>query len=165
MLDLMVLAFQTDSTRIATYQLASMHGAISVAATFPQLLGYAKNMHALAHGANKPGGTKNNGQWQAFLASRLNDFLTKLDAIEEGEGTLLDNTLIYYGSSNSNTHNNRNYPLVLAGAKNMGFNHGQFLRFKESTPLSNLYSTMLDRLGTPDTSFADSNGSINEILG
>ncbi|MEM8956110.1 MAG: DUF1552 domain-containing protein [Verrucomicrobiota bacterium] len=164
MLDLMVLAFQTDSTRVATYQLASMHGAISVATTFPQLLGYANNMHSLAHGANKPGGAKKNGEWQAFLAKRMSDFLSKLDSIEEGEGTLLDNTLVYYGSSNSNTHNNRNYPLVLAGARNMGFTHGHYLRYGEDTPLANLYATMLERLGTSEGSFADSSGKLREVV-
>jgi hypothetical protein len=164
MLDLIVLAFQTDSTRIATYQLASMHGAISVASKFPQLLGYANNFHSLAHGANKPGGMINAGEWGKFLATRMHDFLAKLDSIEEGDGSLLDNTLVYYGSSNSNTHNNKNYPLVLAGGKGMGFAHGQYLRFGEDIPLSNLYVTMLERLGVPADRFADSTGPLPGIL-
>ena len=81
-----------------------------------------------------------------------------------GEGTLLDNTLVYYGSSNSNTHNNRNYPLILAGGRSMGFRHGQYLRFDEDIPLSNLYLTMLRQMDVPTDAFADSTGVMDELV-
>lgn len=164
MLDLIVLAFQTDSSRVATYQLASMHGAISIASKFPQLLGFGNNFHSLAHGANKPGGMKRQGEWARFLSGRIHYLLDRLDSIEEGDGTILDNTLVYYGSSNSQTHNNKNYPLILAGGKKMGFSHGQFLRYGEDTPLSNLYLTMLNQLGVPGKQFADSTDKITNVL-
>ena len=163
MLDLIVLAFQTDSTRFATYQLANMHGATSIAVKFSQLLGFGNNTHGLAHGWNKPGGAERQGKWDQWQAQNLEYFLNKLASIKEGEGTLLDNTLVYYGSSNSKTHNNTNYPLLLAGGKNMGYQHGQYLRSDKSTPLSNLYLTFLQRLGAPVKSFADSTGAFETV--
>jgi hypothetical protein len=83
----------------------------------------------------------------------------------EGDGTLLDRTLVFYGSSNSRTHQNRNYPLLLAGGRGLGLRHGRYLRFDEKTPLSNLFVTMLDRLALPVESFADSTGEISKLLG
>lgn len=165
MFDLIVLAFQTDSTRFATYQLGSMHGAISIATKFSLLLGFDKNTHGIAHGMKQKGGAIRQGKWDQFLAENLKRFIDKLAAIQEGEGTLLDNTLIYYGSSNSTTHNNTNYPLLLAGGRSMGFQHGQHLGFDKSVPLANLYVTMLKQLGAENIdSFADSNEPMSEVL-
>jgi hypothetical protein len=165
MLDLLVLAFQTDSTRFATYQLASMHGATSIAIKFSQLLGFGNTTHALAHDWDKPGGAERLGKWDQWQAENLTYFLTKLAAVKEGNGTLLDNTTVLYGSSNSNTHNNLNYPLILAGGKNSGLKHGEHRRFEKTVPLSNLYLTLLHRLGIDDKSFADSKGEMTELVG
>ena len=163
MYDLMVLAFQTDSARFATYQLASMHGAISIANKFPNLLGFKNNAHGLAHAMNKPGGAQNCGEWDRYQATHLHRFLEKLAAIPEGDGSLLDNICVFYGSSNSTTHNNTNYPLLLAGGKNMGYTHGQYLRYDAKTPLANLFVTIQKRMGLQVDSFADSDGEIAEI--
>lgn len=163
MLDLIVLAFQTDSTRFATYQLASMHGAISIANKFPGLLGFGKDAHGLAHGMNKQGGAESQGKWDRYLAGHLHYFISRLASIEEGEGSLLDNTSILYGSSNSTTHSNVNYPLILAGGKSMGYQHGQYLQFGNDVPLANLFVTIQKRMGVMDDSFADSNGEIREV--
>lgn len=165
MLDLLVLAFQTDSTRFATYQLASMHGATSIAVKFSQLLGFGNTTHALAHGWNKPGGAEKLGKWDQWQAENLAYFLGKLAAVKEGNGTLLDNTVVLYGSSNSNTHNNINYPLVLAGGKDMGLKHGEHRRFDNTVPLSNLYLTLLHRMGMEQKTFADSKGEMTELVG
>ena len=75
MYDLMYLAFLTDSTRVATYQLGSMNGATSLAGKFPSLMGFSKNNHGLAHGAGKPGGFKELGRWDQFQADQLAYFL------------------------------------------------------------------------------------------
>jgi hypothetical protein len=163
MLDLMVLAFQTDSTRFVTYQLGSMHGAISIANKFPGLLGFAKDAHGLAHSGGKGDGAMNQGKWDQYLAKQLVYFLNKLDAIPEGNGTLLDNTCVFYGTSNSKTHVNTNYPLLLAGGKNMGYKHGQYLKYGKDVPMTNLFVTMLQRMGIEADSFADSNGALNEV--
>ena len=109
------------------------------------------------------GGGERQGKWDKFLAGNLKYLIDKLSSIEEGEGTLLDNTLVYYGSSNSTTHTNLNYPLILAGGKAMGFRHGQHLQFGKETPLANLYLTMLHRLGVETDTFADSQGEMTEV--
>ena len=164
MYDLIYLAFQTDSTRVATYQLGNMNGATSVAGQFPQLLGFGGKIHSLAHGWNKKGGAEALGKWDQYLAQQLSRFLTRLKTTEEGDGNLLDHTMVFYGSSNSNTHNNTNYPLMLAGGSKLGLKHGRFHQFNSKIPLSNLYVTLLNRLGVPTENFVDSTGELSEIV-
>ncbi len=161
MLDLIALAFQTDSTRFVTYQLASMHGAISIANKFPMLLGFNKEAHGLAHGAGKGLGAENKGKWDRYQAECLSYLIKRLSQMEEGDGSVLDNTCILYGSSNSKTHNNNNYPLILAGGKNLGYKHGQYLTFDKDVPLANLFVTVQKRMGVKADSFADSTGHLD----
>ena len=164
MYDLIYLAFQTDSTRVVTYQLGNMNGATSIAGKFPQLLGYADSMHTLAHDARKAdAGAEPLGLWDLFLTKQLAYFLERLRSTPEGDSTLLDSTVVLYGSSNSQTHVNEDYPLVLAGGGGLGFRHGRYLRFGEEIPLSNLFVTLLDKLGAPAAAFADSTGELTEI--
>ena len=111
MYDLLYLAFQTDSTRIATYMLSAMNGGLSN--QFPKALGLG-SQHELAHGAGKPGGFPRQGQWNQCLIDNLAHFLQRLAETSEGDGSMLDNTMVLLGTSNSRTHNNHNYPLVLA---------------------------------------------------
>ncbi len=164
MFDLIFLAFQTDSTRVATYQLGNMNGATSIAGKFPQLLGFGTNMHGLAHGWNRPGGAEALGKWDRFRSEQLCYFLQRLRDTPEGDGNLLDHTIVLYGSSNSNTHNNSNYPTVLAGGTRIGLNHGQFLELTEDTPFSNVHLTILRRLQVDAAAFADSSGEISGLL-
>jgi hypothetical protein len=163
MFDLMFLAIQTDSTRFLTYQMGNMNGATSIATKFPSLLGFGKSQHSLAHGWNKPGGSEALGKWDRFRAEQLAYFLQRLQDTPENEGTLLDHTMVLYGSSNSNTHNNNNYPLVLAGGDKLGLKHGGYHRFGAEVPLSNLFVTMMNRLSMPTASFVDSTGEMSEL--
>jgi len=163
MFDLIYLAFQTDSTRVATYMLGQVAGATTVANTFPACIGLEGNWHGLAHGAGKKGGYEKLGRFDQFLAEQLAYFLQRLADTPEGDGTLLDRTLVLYGSSNSRTHQNHNYPLVLAGGNRLGMRHGRYLTFDDKTPLSNLFVTMLDALDTPTESFVDSTGRLSEL--
>ncbi|MFL2938988.1 MAG: DUF1552 domain-containing protein [Opitutales bacterium] len=163
MLDLIALAFQTDSTRFITYQLASMHGAISIANKFPSLLGFPKDAHGLAHGAGKGAGAENKGKWDLYQTQCFAYLLNRLSEMKEGDGSVLDSTCLLYGSSNSKTHNNTNYPLVLAGGRNMGYQHGQYLKFENDTPLSNLFVTIQKRMGATADAFADSTGSLEMV--
>ncbi len=165
MYDLMFLAFQTDSTRLATYQLGNMNGATSIAGKFPGLLGLGETMHKLAHGWNKKGGAEALGKWDRFLAEQFAYFVGRLKEAREGEGSLLDSTTLLYGSSNSRTHNNTNYPIVFAGGRGLGFKHGQYLRFGEDTPFANVHATILSRIGVPLEAFADSSGEMTELVG
>lgn len=165
MYDLMYLGFQTDSTRVATYMIGQVAGATTIANAFPACLGLAGNWHGLAHGAGKKGGFEKLGRFDQFLADQLAYFLQRLKNTPEGDSNLLDRTMVLYGSSNSRTHNNHNYPLLLAGGKQLGFKHGQYLSFGEKIPLSNLFVTMLDRMQVPVESFADSTGEMSSLVG
>ncbi|MEC9093260.1 MAG: DUF1552 domain-containing protein [Planctomycetota bacterium] len=164
MYDLMYLAFQTDTTRVATYMIGQVAGATTVANSFPACLGLPGNWHGLAHGAGKKGGYEKLGRFDQFLAEQLAYFLGRLKNTKEAGGTLLDRTLVFYGSSNSRTHNNNNYPLLLAGGGGLGLKHGQLLKYTAKTPLSNLFVTLLDRVGVPSESFADSTGELSELI-
>lgn len=164
MYDLIYLAFRTDSTRVATYQVTNMADASSKAGKFPQLEGFKGSLHSLAHGWNKPEGAQKLGEWDRFMASQFGRFLERLASAEEENGTVLDNSVVLYGSSNSNTHNNTNYPLILAGGKQLGLQHGAYRTFGADVPLSNLFVTMLNCVGVPKKSFADSTGALSEVL-
>jgi hypothetical protein len=165
MYDLMSLAFRTDSTRVATYMLGQVAGATTIANAFPACLGLPGNWHGLAHGAGKKGGAENLGRFDQFLAENHARFLQSLADSQEGDGSVLDRTLVLYGSSNSRTHNNHNYPLLLAGGRSLGLRHGRYLRYDEKqTRFSNLFLTMLHRLGVNADHFADSTGEFTDIL-
>jgi hypothetical protein len=164
MYDLIYLAFRTDSTRVATYQITNMADCSSKAAKFPQLQGFKDSLHTLAHDWDKPGGSERLGQWDRFMAEQFCYFLNRLDSAQEERGTLLDNSLVLYGSSNSVTHDNNNYPLILAGGAEMGFKHGRFLKFGADVPMSNLFVTMLNRAGIECEKFADSTGEMTELV-
>lgn len=163
MYDLIYLAFKTDSTRVATYQIASMADASSKAGPFPFREGFKANLHSLAHGWNKPEGAVALGEWDKFMNEQLAYFLQRLDSHQEGDGTLLDRTMVLHGSSNSTTHNNSNYPLVFAGGSKIGLEHGQFLKVSDNVPMSNLFVTMLDCMGVNAPKFADSTGDLTAV--
>ena len=159
--DLLYLSFQTDLTRVATYQVGSMGP--SRARSFPQSIGLKGDWHSLAHGAGKKGGAEKLGKFDEFMTAQLVRFLNRLRNTQEGEGNLLDRTQVLYGSSNSKTHVNRNFPLLLAGGGKLGHRHGNYLRFSEDTPMSNLFVSILQSMGLDDTSFVDSKGPIDGL--
>lgn len=163
MYDLMYLAFRTDCTRVATYQITNMADASSKAGKFPQLQGFKESLHSLAHGWNKPGGAESLGLWDQFMAEQFGYFLQRMAEAPEENGSLLDNTVVLYGSSNSNTHNNNNYPLLLAGGSNLGLRHGRYLKFGDEVPLANLFVSLLDCMGVTRDVFADSTGEISDL--
>ncbi len=163
MYNLIYLAFKTDSTRYATYMLQSMNaewGKISLA------LGLGPGHHVLAHNATLGGGhLEKLGKYDKFQADLLAEFITKLADTPEGEGTMLDNTIVLYGSSNSQTHVNTNYPLMLVGGEKLGLRQGALQDFgKKKPPLSNLYLTLLNALNVPARQFSDSSGTITEMM-
>jgi hypothetical protein len=163
-LDLMVLAFQTDMTRVITYMLAREDG-MGFGENFPKLaLGINKGHHRISH-------DKAEGHWQqwgsydAWLTSQYAYFLQRLRDTHDEHGSLLDSTVVLYGSACSSTHNARNYPLVLAGGSKLGVNHGSYTVFDEKeTPMSNLLVSMLNTVGAPTESFADSTGKLPGIF-
>jgi len=163
MYDLIVLAFQTDTTRSATYLLSQEDGK-GVSDKFPAVALGLKGHHSLSHGTGKEKGYENWARYDQFLATQHAYFLNRLRNTQEGDGSLLDSTLTLFGSATSTTHNARNYPLVLSGGIKLGLQHGAFHKFTEATPLSNLFVTMLDKLQAPFETFADSTGELSEII-
>jgi hypothetical protein len=163
MYDLLYLAFQTDSTRIATYMLSAMNG--NTSNQFSRALGLG-SQHDLAHGAGKEGGFPRQGQWNQCLTENLAYFLQRMADTNEGDSNMLDNTMVLLGTSNSRTHNNHNYPLIFAGGANMGIKQGQYLTYNddgEDLPMSNLLFTMLNQMGVASEGFSDSTGNLSEL--
>jgi hypothetical protein len=161
MYDLIFHAFRTDNTRVATYQTCSMRNQVSVATRWPRMLGIGADCHGLAHGARRNGQAKS--RWDTFMLEQLAYFVRKLKDTREGDANLLDRTLLLYGSSNSQTHRNSNYPLILAGGRRLGFTHGQYVKNPNGRPMADILLTMLQGLGVQTRSFADSTGAMPEI--
>ena len=185
MFELIYLAFRTDSTRVATYQIGRENG-VGRSDHLARAVGF-NLAHQLSHETKETGGWERFAIYCGFLNEEYGRFLQRLRETPEpnGQGAMLDNTLTFFGSASSAFHLSRNYPLILAGGKNLGFKHGQYINHAgmnfqggpwlgkrepwqdeakgEDLPLSNLYLTMLKRLGMPVKSFADSTGVIDQV--
>ena len=166
MYNLIYLAFKTDSTRFATYMLQTMGS--GVWESMPKTaLGLGVGHHLLAHNAAGTGlnAMQKLGTYDKFHADLLANFLNKLANTPEGNGSMLDNTMVLFGCSNSKTHVNRDYPLMLAGGENLGIRQGKFHEMKATGhSFSNLLLTCLQQLEVPAESFSDSTGVMQEIL-
>ena len=162
--DLLYLALSTDLTRTVAHQLGS-YGP-TLARTFPAAAGLPADWHKLAHGAGKAKGAEQLGKFDQYLTGHLANFIQRLKdtTISEDGENLLDRTLVLYGSSNSRTHNNTNYPLLLAGGDKLGLQHNHFLQYGQNVPMSNLFLTMLKAMGMEADSFADSNGTLKDLF-
>ena len=164
-LDLIYVAFLTDSTRVITYQITS-EDAKGIGDRFPTTIGLPGH-HSLSHGTGKKNGYEDWARYDRFLATQLSYLIGRLGSTPDPtqHGSLLDNTLVLYGGSTSRTHQAVNYPLILSGGHAMGVRHGQHRRFDPSKyRLSDLYVTILRQLGVPAEHFADSTRSLSEIL-
>ncbi len=163
MIDLMVLGFQTDSTRVMTYMMAREDG-MGFGDNFPKMALGLKGHHSISH-------DKTTGHWSdwgrldQWYAKQFAYFIDKMKNTKDEHGSLLDNTLILYGSACSSTHNARNCPLILAGGSNLGVKHGAYTKFDEKeVRLSNLFVSMLNKLDIKTESFSDSTGRLPSIL-
>ena len=159
MYDLLALAFQTDSTRVATFQTACEEAGQTD--RFPSAIGIAHSSHKLSHEKKNYADV---AKYITFLNDMHANFIHKLDSIQEGDSTLLDNTLCFYGCATSKTHQATNYPILLSGGSNLGFQHGSHLHYSDDIPLSNLFLTFANQLAAPTTSFSGSTSDITEIL-
>ena len=186
MLDMIYLAFKTDSTRVATYQIGRENGA-GVSDRLARAVGF-NLAHQLTHDTKYPGGWEKLGKYCRFLNEEFARFVTKLKETPEpaGTGSMLDNSMLLFGSASSAFHLSRNYPLVLAGGRNMGFKHGRYLNFagaspfrgawfggpepytkkiaQDDQPLTRVFVTMLQQLGMEAESFAGATGNFPELL-
>jgi hypothetical protein len=162
MYDLIYLAFQTDSTRFATLLLESEQSQGSELWNYATYaLGYKGATHDIAH--KRP---TESGLWDNWRAQQHAYFLKRLRDTPEGDGNMLDHTLVLWGSAHPHgSHETRNYPIQLAGGNKLGFKHGNLHSFEgeKKVPLSNLYVSMLNAVDVPTQKFADSTGEMTQL--
>jgi len=160
MYDLLTLAYRADITRVFTF----MMGREVSNRTYTQV-GVTEGHHAVSHHQNKPEKLEMLSRIQAFHIGLFGEFLAKLDEIPDGDGTLLDNSLLLYGSnmSNSNAHDHYPLPNVLVGGGRGRIKGGQHIVAEEHTPMTNLLLTMLDKVDAGVESLGDSTGTIAEL--
>ncbi len=161
MFDLQVLAYRADVTRIITFQLARETSNRS----YPEI-GVPDPHHPLSHHGNNPDKIERMSKINAFHVSLFAEYLQKLEATPEGDGTLLDNVSILYGSGigNPNVHDHVNLPVLVAGGGAAGFKGNRHVRYDKSTPLANLHLTLLDRAGVRLDKFGDSTGKLRGVF-
>jgi hypothetical protein len=160
MFDLMTLAFQTDSTRIATFMLA--HDGSN--RSFSEI-GIPDAHHSLSHHQRRPDRLEKIGQIDRFYLKQLGYFLSKLKATKDGEGNLLDNCMIVYGGgiSDGDRHNHDQLPVILAGKGGGTMTPGRRIALAGEVPMTNLYLSMLDRLGVKAERVGDSSGRLEGV--
>lgn len=160
MFDLIALAYQADLTRIASYVMV----AEGTNRTYNHI-GVPDSFHPVSHHSNDPERIRKLTLIQRYHMERFSEFLAKLDATPDGDGSLLDHSLFLYGSNMSNSNQHSNYPLpeILVGGANGAVKGGQNIVLPERTPLANIHLTMLDRLGIGQENFANSNSLISEV--
>jgi hypothetical protein len=158
MSDLLALAFQADLTRVATFVFANDGSNRSY-----RSIGVPEGHHDLSHHGHDHKKQEKIRQINRFHISQLAYLLGKLKAVREAGGTLLDNSMIVYGSGigDGNRHNHDDLPILLAGKAGGSLPTGQHLRFPKETPLMNLYLSMLDRVGAPVDRLGDSTGRLS----
>jgi hypothetical protein len=161
MFDLQLLALQGDVTRVITFQLARE----TSNRTYPEI-GVPDPHHPLSHHGNDPAKIERMSKINAFHVSLFAEFLAKLKATPEGNGTLLDHSLFLYGSGigNPNIHDHINLPIIVAGGTATGMKGNRHLQFTKPTPLANLHLTLLDKAGVRLDKFADSNGKVDGLF-
>jgi len=158
MMDLMILAFQTNSTRIVSFSLAN-EGSNR---TFPNL-GISEGHHTISHHAKNKDKQDQIKKIDRFYAEQLAWMLEKMAKVKEGGGTtLLDNVMIVYGSANGDgdRHNHDNLPFLIAGGGGKSIRSGQHVKLQQRVPVCNLFLSMMDRMGVKADQFGDSTGRL-----
>ncbi len=164
--ELLVLAFELDLTRVATFMTGREDG-MGFGDNFANLaLGIKKGHHTISHDTGK-GHWDEWGPFDQWRADQFGWFIERLKTVTDEHGPVLDRTLVLYGSCCSTTHNARNYPLALVGGGALGIEHGRYLRYQDDddVPMSNLFVDMLNLVGVETESFADSTGRLPGLLG
>jgi hypothetical protein len=161
MFDLIALAFDADITRSVAFMLNREDG-MGISDTFPLKLGLSRTHHSLSH-ANDKEGQMQFAKYDRFLSEQLAYFFKRLQSYKDKDGSVLDNSIVLYGSGASTTHNSTNLPTMVAGGANMGLKHGTYWR-KEGTPLSNVFVSILQSMGIEQSSFADSTGVLRDSI-
>ena len=160
MFDLLLLAYQTDLTRVSTYMMArEISGR-----TYPEI-GVPDSHHPTSHHRDDPTLYEKIAKINTFHLNLFSYFLEKARATPDGDGNLLDHMMLLYGAgmSDSNRHDNKGLPVVLLGGGSGHLKAGGHIRYTERTPITNLHLTILDKMGVPVDSMSDSTGRL-ELL-
>jgi hypothetical protein len=160
MMDLMTLAFQTDATRVVTLILALEQSPRA----YPEI-GIPEAHHGLTHHQGDPAKIAKVTEINCYHIKQFAYLLEKLKMTHEGDGMLLDHVMVTYGSglSDGNAHDHGNLPLALAGRGCGTIKPGRHIRYPNETPMANLFTAMLDRMGVPVESLGDSNGQVGYL--
>ncbi len=158
--DLLALAFQGDLTRISTFPLANEGSNRNY-----KMIGVSEGHHDLSHHGGDKDKLEKILKINQFHMEQFAYFIGKLASLKEGDGCVLDNCMIMYGSGNGdgNRHNHDNLPILLMGKGGGSITPGRHLTFRRETPLTNLYLALLDRMGVQRDSFGDSNGKLEGL--
>jgi hypothetical protein len=159
--ELLALAFQADLTRISTFVFANEGSNRNY-----RLIDVPDGHHDLSHHQNNREKMEKIARINRFHIEQFAHFLGRLKNVREGEGTVLDNCMILYGSGNGdgNRHNHDELPVLVAGKGGGTLTTGRHVRYTRNTPIANLYLEMLDRMGTTVPTFGDSTGRLNNLL-
>jgi hypothetical protein len=161
MLDILVLAFWTDSTRVATF----MFGNEVSGKNFSFLPGVSGGHHQISHHENDKAKLEEYRKINVWHVEQYAYLLGRMKAIREGNGTLLDNSMVLFasGMKDGNAHSPYNLPVVLAGRGGGTIATGRHLAYEPRTPLCNLYRSLLARMGTPVRQLGDSTGELRGL--
>jgi hypothetical protein len=159
MFNLMTIALQSDITRVSTFMLAREGSNRSY-----REIGVPEGHHGLSHHRNDPVLMDKVAAINHHHMEQFALFLQKMNATPDGDGSLLDHTMIVYGSgiSDGNRHNHDDLPVLLAGGSR-NFKTGRHLKLPTSVPVANLFVTMLDTMGVPTDKLGDSEGQFNYL--
>jgi hypothetical protein len=162
MLDLQVLAYQSDLTRVITF----MIGKELSNRTYPEI-GVPDPHHPLSHHQNDPQKLEKLSRVNILHAQLFAYYLEKLASTPDGDGSLLDQIVLLYGSGmgDSNLHDPRNLPMLIAGGGSGQIRGGRHIRYPKETPLTNLYMTILEKVGVPVERIGDSTGALELLSG
>lgn len=161
MFELQRLAFQGDVTRVITFQLARE----ASTRTYPEI-GVPEPHHPITHHGNNPEKLAKVAKVNRFHVSLFAEFLESLRRTEEAGGTLLDHSLLLYGSGmgDPDAHDHSDLPILVAGGAAGQIRGGRHVAYREPTPLANLHLTLLNHVGVPIDSFADSEGTVDGLF-
>ena len=162
MFDVLALAFQADATRVATFVYANEGSTKSY-----RFIGVPEGHHDLSHHGKDPEKQAKIKKINTYHIEQFAYFLGKLKSLREGDGTVLDHSMIVYGSgiSDGDRHNHEDLPILVAGKGGGTIQGGRHVAYPRNTPLNNLYLSMLDRVGVPTPALGDSTGPLKSLDG
>ena len=162
MFDLQVLAFQADITRVTTFMMAREN----INRSYNEI-GLPEAHHSMSHHGNNPEKMQDFSKLNTYHVDTVAYYLHRLQSVVDGDGTLLDGTVVLYGSgmSDGNIHNNYNVPVAVIGGPENGLEGNRHLVYPKGTPLANLSLSLLEKFGVRVETFGDSTGHLPLLSG